>query len=117
MFWRRRKSSAEVPLTAEEVQTIEEGARKTREGVFGRVSALFRRPVIDEETWEELAELLIESDMGPNLAFQLVENARSIVEGEELKNPVEAETALRLQLVESLGSQESTCSKTSRAAP
>ncbi len=106
MFWRRRKSSAEVPLTVEEVQTIEEGARKTREGVFGRVSALFRQPVIDEETWEQLAELLVESDMGPNLAFRLVENARSIVEGEELRTPVEAETALRQQLVESLGSQE-----------
>ena len=65
MFWRRRKSSAEVPLTVEEVQTIEEGARKTREGVFGRVSALFRQPVIDEETWDQLAELLVESDMGP----------------------------------------------------
>lgn len=70
------------------------------------MSSLFRRPVIDEVTWEELAELLVESDMGPALAFRLVERAREMVEGEELKTPVEAETALRRQLVESLGSQE-----------
>jgi fused signal recognition particle receptor len=103
MFWRRRKRPE---LVVEEAATIQHSAQKTRESVFGRVSALFRRAVIDEATWEELAELLVQSDMGPALAFRLVEQAREMVEGEELKTPVEAETALRKQLVDSLGSQE-----------
>ena len=106
MFWRRKKSGAEAPLTAEEAQAIEQGARKTRESVFGRVSALFRQPVIDDSTWDQLAELLVESDMGPSLAFRLVDNAREMVQGEQMRTPVEAETALRTQLVDSLGSED-----------
>jgi fused signal recognition particle receptor len=105
LFWRRRKAPT-TELQAEEAEAIQHSAQKTRESVFGRVSSLFRRPVIDEAAWEELAELLIESDMGPALAFKLVEQAREMVEGEALQTPVEAETALRKQLVESLGSQE-----------
>ena len=105
LFWRRRKATA-PELVAEETETIEHSAQKTRESVFGRVSGSFRRAVIDEATWEELEELLVQSDMGPNLAFKLVEQAREMVEGEELKTPVEAETALRKQLVDSLGSEQ-----------
>jgi fused signal recognition particle receptor len=105
MFWRRRKAVA-PELQAEEYAAIRHSVEKTRESVFGRVSQLFRRPVIDEATWEELAELLVESDMGPGLAFRLVGRAREMVEGEALQTPVEAETALRKQLVDSLGSQD-----------
>src|SRR5579872_2609416 len=105
MFWRRRKQVTPEQEAAESA-AIEHSAQKTRETVFGRVSSLFRRPIIDEATWEELTELLIESDMGPALAYRLVENARELVEGEAMQTPVEAETALRQQLVESLGSQE-----------
>ncbi len=106
MFWRRKKSTGESSLTPEETQALEQGVKRTKDSVFGRVSALFQRPIIDESTWEELAELLVESDMGPGLAFQLVDNARELVQGEEMRTPVEAETALRKQLVDSLGSQE-----------
>ena len=105
MFWRRRKAPT-PELVAEETQAIEHSAQKTRDSVFGRISALFRKPVIDEETWETLAELLVQSDMGPELAFRLVDQARDMVEGEAMKTPVEAETALRKQLVDSLGVQE-----------
>jgi fused signal recognition particle receptor len=105
MFWRRRRNVTPQQEAAE-AEAIEHVAQKTRETVFGRVSLLFRRPIIDEATWEELTELLIESDMGPALAFRLVARARELVEGDTLQTPVEAETALRRQLVESLGSQE-----------
>lgn len=105
MFWRRKKPISPEQEAAE-AAAIEHVAQNTRESVFGRVSSLFRRPVIDEATWEELTELLIESDMGPALAFRLVERARELVEGETMQTPVEAETALRRQLVESLGSQD-----------
>lgn len=106
VFWRRRRGATEVDLTADEARSIEHGVEKTRETVFGRVSNLFRRPVMDEATWEELTELLVESDMGPTLAFRLVEQARDMVQGEALQTPIEAETALRKQLVESLGAEE-----------
>ena len=78
--------------------------RKTREGIFGRIGDLFRQPVITDETWDELEELLIQADVGPATAEALVEGARTEVEREQLKTPVEAETAVRRQLVEVLGS-------------
>lgn len=105
LFWRRRRSTT-PELMNEEAVALEHSAQKTRESVFGSVSSLFRRPVIDEATWDELAELLVESDMGPSLAFRLVEQAREMVEGEDSKTPVEAETALRKQLVHTLGAEE-----------
>jgi len=82
---------------------IEQAVERTREGAFGRISNLFRQPIITEETWEELEELLIQADVGPATAIALVEGARSQVEREEMKTPVEAETAIRRQMVDVLG--------------
>lgn len=103
IFSRRRERTT---ITVEEQQQLEQSVQKTREGVFGRISDLFRQPVITEETWEELEELLIQADVGPVTAMSLVENARKQVQREELKTPVEAETAVRLQMVESLGQDD-----------
>jgi fused signal recognition particle receptor len=90
----------------EQQQQIEEAVEKTRQGVFGRISDLFREQVITEETWEMLEEFLIQSDVGPVTAMTLVERARKQVEKEELQTPVEAETAVRRQMVEILGDGE-----------
>ena len=95
-------------ITVEEQEQLDQSVRKTREGVFGRISDLFRQPVITEETWEELEDLLIQADVGPVTAMTLVENARKQVEREELKTPVEAETAVRRQMVDILGRDEHT---------
>ncbi|HEX6506431.1 MAG TPA: signal recognition particle-docking protein FtsY, partial [Chloroflexota bacterium] len=100
----RRRSAQEA--TDEEREQIEGAVQKTREGVFGRISELFRESVITDDTWEELEDLLIQADVGPATALKLVEQARKDVEREELKTSVEAETALRRQMVEILGSDE-----------
>ena len=97
-----RRSRTEQERTEEQEQ-IDQAVRKTREGVFGRISDLFRQPIITEETWEELEDLLIQADVGPVTAMKLVEGARKEVEREELKTPVEAETAVRRQMVDVLG--------------
>lgn len=86
-----------------EQEQIDEAVRKTREANFGRISDLFRQPVITEETWEELEDLLIQADVGPATALTLVERARKQVEREALQTPVEAETAVRRQMVDILG--------------
>jgi len=87
----------------EDQEQIENAVQKTREGSFGRISSLFRQPVITDETWDELEELLVQADVGPSTAMRLVERARQDVERLELKTPVEAETAVRRQMVEVLG--------------
>lgn len=95
------------PTTAEQEQ-LDQAVQKTREGSFGRISSLFRQEIITDETWEELEELLIRADVGPVTAMSLVQGARERVEREERRTPVEAETAVRLQMVETLGADEHT---------
>lgn len=100
-----RRAQRQEPRTEEQEQ-IDQAVRKTREGAFGRITNLFRQPVITDETWEELEDLLIQADVGPTTALTLVEGARKEVEREDLKTPVEAETAVRRQMVEILGNDE-----------
>jgi fused signal recognition particle receptor len=100
------RKSAESQITEEDKQHLDDAVQKTKEGAFGRISNLFRQPIITEETWEELEELLIHADVGPVTAMALVTGARKRVEHEELRTPVEAETAVRLQMVETLGEDD-----------
>lgn len=102
-LFRREPSEQE---RAEERRQIEGAVEKTREGAFGRITDLFRQQVITEETWEELEDLLIQADVGPVTALTLVERARKQVESEALQTPVEAETAVRRQMVDILGQDE-----------
>jgi fused signal recognition particle receptor len=98
----RRVSGA--PRTEEQEQ-IDQAVTKTREGSFGRIATLFREPVVTDETWEELEDLLAQADVGPATAMTLVENARNEVDRLETRTSVEAETALRRQMVEVLGAR------------
>jgi fused signal recognition particle receptor len=97
-----RKQDRGAAEAAEQAQ-LDQAVEKTRAGVFNRISSLFQQPVITEETWDELEELLIAADVGPVTALKLVEAARKDVEREELQTPVEAETAVRRQMVNILG--------------
>lgn len=107
LFARREKAEPATPESAvAEQEQLDQAVQKTREGVFNRISGLFRQPVITEETWEELEDLLIQADVGPVTALRLVEGARKEVEREELKTPVEAETAVRRQMVQILGQDD-----------
>lgn len=103
LFSRRQDREREE---VEDREHIEAAVLKTREGAFGRISGLFRQPIITEETWEELEDLLIQADVGPTTALSLVENARKDVERQELKSPVEAETSVRRQMVAILGNED-----------
>ncbi|MGI8968209.1 MAG: signal recognition particle-docking protein FtsY [Chloroflexota bacterium] len=102
-LFRRERQAAEE---AEEREQIDQAVRKTREGVFGKISGLFREQIITDETWEELEDLLIQADVGPVTALTLVEGARKEVARLELKTAVEAETAVRRQMVAILGVDE-----------
>ena len=56
-------------------ENTEQGIRRTRDTWFSRVSQLFKGGVSDE-TWEELEEALISSDVGVSTALGIVERAR-----------------------------------------
>jgi fused signal recognition particle receptor len=101
----RRATGA--PKTDEQEQ-IDQAVTKTREASFGRIANLFREAIVTEETWEELEDMLIQADVGPATSMKLVEGARKEVDKLEERTAVEAETALRRQMVEILGSDAHT---------
>jgi fused signal recognition particle receptor len=96
-----RRGAAEPK--SEEQQQLDEAVAKTRDGAFRRISTLFQEAVVTDETWEELEDLLIQADVGPVTAAMLVEDARGEVERLDERTAVEAETAIRRQMVQILG--------------
>ena len=60
-------------------KSLKEKLSKTREGLFGKMKALFSgRSIIDEDMYEELEDLLIQSDIGMDMTLKIVEELESI---------------------------------------
>ena len=55
----------------------QKGTEKSR-SLFGRVKEIFRSPGLDENTLEDLEELLIESDLGVETAMEIVDHLRGL---------------------------------------
>jgi fused signal recognition particle receptor len=83
-----------------------ESLRKTREGVFSRVTGLFTQQVIDDALWEELEELLIRSDIGVDISLDIIQKLQTRVARDHLTQARELEEALRDELLELLGGTE-----------
>ena len=77
----------------------EEGVRATKEGWFGKVSKLFNRSVIDDDTWEELEELLIAADAGVETADRLIQTVKKRVREEKLEEGGQVRAALKEEMV------------------
>ncbi len=61
---------------------------KTREGLFGKVKSLFSSyNVIDEDMYEELEDLLIQSDIGMGMTLKIVKELEKEVKKREIKDP------------------------------
>jgi fused signal recognition particle receptor len=83
-----------------------ESLRKTREGVFSRVTNLFAQQVIDDALWEELEELLIRADIGVDISLDIIQRLQLRVARERLVQAQEVEVALREELLALLGGTE-----------
>ena len=77
----------------------EEGVRASKEGWFGKVSKLFNRSVIDDDTWEELEELLIAADAGVETADRLIQTVKKRVREEKLEEGGQVRAALKEEMV------------------
>ncbi|MDQ3855848.1 MAG: signal recognition particle-docking protein FtsY [Chloroflexota bacterium] len=86
-------------------QKLEEGLERSRRGLFGQIATVFEREEITDETWEELEELLIASDIGVETTFTLVEDLRDRAERERFRRPSQLREALKegmLRILESV---------------
>ncbi len=91
-FFSRKKDK---PIEVAQKAQTEQGVRRTKQGLFSRLSRIFAKPEIDEDTWAELEETLLASDLGYELTDELIKDLREIVEEEGLHTGEDLREALK----------------------
>ena len=87
----------------QEEQKIEQSVQKTRSGLFGRITAIFKSDEpITAELWDELEELLIAGDVGAETSMSIVQQVREKVDKKGFKKASEARSLLKTELVNRL---------------
>lgn len=99
MFGLFRKTPAQQ---AEDEAKLQASLTKTRQGLFGRIGALFQANEVTDDTWDELEELLIQADLGINTALAVVQRLRNRVQAQNLKRVEDVRAALKDELVKLL---------------
>lgn len=76
--------------------SLKEKLFRTREGLFGKIKNIFSgRTVIDEELYEELEDLLIQSDIGMDMTVKIVNALEKEVKARGIKDPNEIYSVLK----------------------
>ena len=82
---------------------------------FGRgLLTLLSRDTIDEDTWDEVEEMLLTADVGIGATQQIAENLRTQVKVMGVRTPDQVRTMLRDQLLVAIGSDGDRSLRTSR---
>ncbi len=81
------------------LEKLKAGLTKTR-AVFSRNldALLFREKALDKELFEELEELLITADMGPQFTHDLIDDVKEKIKRQELGNALQIKNVLRERL-------------------
>jgi fused signal recognition particle receptor len=86
-------------------ERLKNGLRKTKNALFGGLGTLFRRG-IDEDTLEELEELLICADVGYTATEEIIERLRERTKEEKAKDADSAIALLKEILVDMIGEKQ-----------
>ena len=80
-------------------EKTENAVDKTRRTWFGQLPALFRRPQLDEDLWDDLEELLISADVGVGPTMGLLDRLKERVREERVAKPQYALELLKEEMV------------------
>lgn len=86
--------------------SVDAGAAPTRRRFGGGLRRWFDRGGLGDADWEELEELLIQADLGPELSLELVEGLQEAVQDAGVKDPEAARALLSERLTAELGGGE-----------
>ncbi len=75
------------------------GLQRTRDTWFSRVRRLFSGPSLNDETWEELEEVLLQADVGLAATEKLLSRVRARVQKEGIYDPETARQVLQDEVV------------------
>ena len=90
--------AVEAPAAEEVPKSVEQAVERTRRTWFSRIGGMFRRG-LDDELWAELEETLIAADTGVETTVKLLENLKERVKEEGIRDPEQAQEALREELL------------------
>jgi fused signal recognition particle receptor len=77
----------------------EQGVKRSRESWFSKVTSLFNRSKIEEETWEELEELLIAADVGVATTGKLIQQVKQRVKEAKISEGCQVRELLKQEMV------------------
>lgn len=83
-------------------EKLKNGLFKSKNSFFGGIARLFRRGV-DEDTLDELEEILISADVGFETTEMIIEKLRTLTKEEKIKDADKAVDALKDILIEMTG--------------
>ena len=75
---------------------------RTRKATFGKIATVFGATEVNEETWENLESLLIQSDVGVDTSQLIIEKLRKIVSDQGITKQEDFQQALKSVLVDLL---------------
>jgi len=88
-------------------EKIKNGLSKTRNALTKNLDNLiFGRRVLDQELFDELEELLISADMGPQFTYDLIDDVKQRVSRNELQNAQEIKKILQERMIAILQKME-----------
>jgi fused signal recognition particle receptor len=88
-------------------EKIKNGLTKTRNALTKNLDNLiFGRRVLDKELFDELEELLISADMGPQFTYDLIDDVKQRVSRNELRNAQEIKNILQERMIAILQKME-----------
>jgi len=83
-------------------EKLKNGLFKSKNSFFGGIARLFRRG-IDEDTLDELEEILISADVGFETTEMIIDKLRTLTKEEKIKDADKAVEALKQILIEMIG--------------
>ncbi len=84
-------------------ETLNKGVEKSREGILNKLGKAFvGKDHIDDETLDELEEILITSDVGVTTTLEIIKRIEARVSRDKFVNQQELQTILREEIVELL---------------
>ena len=92
-----------VPQEPTFFEKLQQGIRKTREGLAGKLEDLFAgKKVIDADLLDELEYVLIGADIGVRTTGEILESVKQKLDRKQLKEIDELRTVIRVHLLEVL---------------
>ena len=96
LFKKKQKEEETPEVQASRQQEVNEGFKKTKEGLFGKLArAVAGKSQVDDEVLDNLEEVLITSDVGVETTVKIIRNIEERVARDKYMNASELRSILR----------------------